>query len=163
MSGAAAIQFTGALGRDPELRFTPSGAAVCSLSVAVSERRLSSGGQWEDASVSWFTVTCWRQLAENVAASLRKGDRVTVTGSMIQRSYEKDDQKRYAWDVKADDIAASLKFAGASIRRAAREHEVAAEPEPWQPAAEPADEDAALAALEDAGLVQEPQLHAVGA
>lgn len=84
------IAFGGHLGGDPELRFTPNGVAVCDLRVATTPRR-EVAGQWEDKETLWFKVSCWRQLAEHVAASFKKGDRVVVTGRLLQQSYERGD------------------------------------------------------------------------
>lgn len=84
------ISFGGNLGGDPELRYTPNGVAVCDLRVAVTPRREVSG-QWEDKETLWFTVSCWRQLAEHAALSFKKGDKVVVTGRLLQHTYERSD------------------------------------------------------------------------
>lgn len=84
------ISFGGNLGGDPELRFTPNGVAVCDLRVATTPRR-EIAGEWQDKETLWFKVSCWRQLAEHVAASFKKGDRVIVSGRLLQHTYERGD------------------------------------------------------------------------
>lgn len=116
------IEIIGNVTRDPELRFTASGDAVCSFSVAWSQRRRNpQTGDWEDGDTSFFDCTAWRQLGENVAASISKGDRVIVSGYMKQRSYEdRDGNKRYAWDIQVDEVGPSLRWATAQIERTSR-------------------------------------------
>ena len=80
----------GRLGQDAEVRFTPAGKAVCELSVADNHRRKGSSGEWEDDGTTWYRVTLWEQDAED-AATLRKGDRVVVTGELRSRAFEKRD------------------------------------------------------------------------
>lgn len=107
-----AITITGNCTRDPELRFTPSGTAVANFGVAVNRRWQNRQTQeWEEA-VSFFDVTVWQQLAENVAESIQKGSRVIVTGRLDQRSWEtQDGDKRSKVEIVADDVAPSLKWA----------------------------------------------------
>lgn len=119
---AQQLTITGNLVGDPELKFTPNGAAVASLTVAVQDRYRDRSGEFKDGATTYFDVTAWRDLAEHCAASLSKGTRVVVTGSITSSSYEKEDgTKGYRWGVQADDVAASLRFAEATIRRAVRE------------------------------------------
>jgi single-strand DNA-binding protein len=126
MLGDAEIKFTGNLAADPDLRITPSGNSVCSFSVAVTPRKKAQDGSgWSDGAVSWFQVTCW-QHAENVAASLHKGDRVTVIGTVAQRSYDKDGVTVYTYDVTAEEVAASLRFASVEVKKAQRAPHLAA-------------------------------------
>ena len=80
----------GRLGQDADLRFTPAGKAVCELSIADNHRRKGSSGEWEDDGTTWYRVTLWEQDAED-AATLRKGDRVVVTGELRSRAFEKRD------------------------------------------------------------------------
>ncbi|HUV09722.1 MAG TPA: single-stranded DNA-binding protein [Acidimicrobiia bacterium] len=98
--------------RDPELRFTPNGHAVANFGVAVNRRWQNRQTQeWEEAT-SFFDVTCWQQLAENVAESIQKGARVIVTGRLDQRSWETDNgDKRSKVEIIADDVAPSLRWA----------------------------------------------------
>jgi single-strand DNA-binding protein len=84
------IALSGHLGGDPELRYTPNGVAVCDIRVATTPRR-QVGDDWQDRETQWFKVACWRQTAEHVAASFKKGDRVVVHGKLLQESYEKRD------------------------------------------------------------------------
>ena len=109
---------TGNATREPELRFTPSGQAVASFGVAVNRRWQNRQTQeWEEA-VSFFDVTCWAQLAENVAESVSKGTRVTVAGRLDQRSWEtQDGDKRSKVEIVADDVAISLRWATAEVMK----------------------------------------------
>jgi single-strand DNA-binding protein len=108
------ITLIGNLAADPELRFTPSGVAVCKLRMAQTPRD-KKGDTWEDGEPFWQDVTVWREMAENVAESLRRGDRVIVTGRLKQREYEAKDGggKRRATDLEADAIGPDLRYAEA--------------------------------------------------
>ncbi len=112
------VTISGNAGREPELRFTPSGQAVANFGVAVSRRwQNRQTNEWEEAT-SWIDVTCWGQLAENVAESVGRGTRVTVAGRLDQRSWETDQgEKRSKVEIVADDVAISLKWATASAQR----------------------------------------------
>src|ERR1041385_5986207 len=101
---------------DPELRFTPSGMATCTFGVAVNRRwQNRQTNEWEE-STSFFDVTAWQQLAENVTATVTKGTRVVVAGRLDQRTWEtKDGEKRSKVEIVADEIAPSLKYATASV------------------------------------------------
>jgi single-strand DNA-binding protein len=104
------ITIVGNLTRDPELRFTPNGAAVANFGVAVNNRK-KVGDNWED-NPSFFDVNCWRELAENAAESLTKGTRVIVTGKLVQRSWETNEgDKRSKVEIEADAIGPDLRFA----------------------------------------------------
>jgi single-strand DNA-binding protein len=102
--------------RDPELRFTPSGMAVATFGLAVNRRwQNRQTNEWEEA-VSFFDVTAWQQLAENVSESVQKGTRVVVAGRLDQRSWEtQDGEKRSKVEIVADEIAPSLRYATASV------------------------------------------------
>lgn len=115
------IELVGNLTRDPELRFTPSGAANASFGLAVNRRwRNQQTNDWEEQT-SFFDVVCWRDLAENVVESLTKGTRVVVTGRLEQRSWETDNgDKRSKVEVVADEVAPSLKWATAQVTRTER-------------------------------------------
>lgn len=107
--------------RDPELRFTPSGQAVASLGVAVNRRWQNKTTQEWEEQVSFIDVSCWAQLAENVASSIPKGTRVVVTGRLEQRSWETDQgEKRSKVQIVADDVAPSLRWATAEVHRIER-------------------------------------------
>ena len=112
------VTVTGNATREPELRFTPSGQAVANFGVAVNRRWQNRQTQeWEEA-VSFFDVTVWAQLAENVAETLAKGTRVTVTGRLDQRSWETPDgDKRSKVEIVADDVAVSLRWATAEVMK----------------------------------------------
>jgi single-strand DNA-binding protein len=104
--------------RDPELRFIPSGAAVANFGLAVNRRwKNQQTDEWEEE-VAFFDVTCWRDLAENVAESITKGARVIVTGRLTTRSWETDaGEKRTKVEVLADEVGPSLRWATAEVSR----------------------------------------------
>lgn len=106
------VVLTGNLIEDPELRFTPTGAAVCNFAVACSDRKFNKdSNEWEDGPTTFFRGSVWRRQAENVAESCRKGDRVVITGRLQQREYEdREGQKRTVMEVQADEVARSLLF-----------------------------------------------------
>lgn len=112
------IIVSGRLTRDPDLTVTASGASMCKLGLA-SGRRYQKNDEWQEET-SFFDITLWRELADNVAESLKKGDAVLVAGRMKQREYEKDGQKRTAWDLEVDDIAPSLRWATTVVNRTQR-------------------------------------------
>jgi single-strand DNA-binding protein len=110
------VQIVGNITRDPELRYTPNGASVANFSVAWNRRYERNGEQVEE--VSYFDVACWGTLAENVASSLAKGHRVVVSGQLEQRSWDTPDgQRRSKVEIKADDVAPSLRWASVEITR----------------------------------------------
>lgn len=111
--------FVGTIGRDPELRYTAGGRAVTNFSIACS-RRFQKDNEWQEVT-TWFNVTCWADLAEHVAQSLAKGNRVIVTGRIEIREYEKDGAKRTSVDIVADEIGPSLRWANCSVERVERE------------------------------------------
>ena len=107
------VTIVGNVTKDPELRFTAGGAAVASFSVAWNRK-----GRDEEDIVSFFDITCWRNLAENVAESVTKGSRVVIYGRLDQRSWENQEgQRRSKVEVVADDVAISLKWATAEVSR----------------------------------------------
>ncbi len=112
------VTVTGNATREPELRFTPSGQAVANFGVAVNRRWQNRQTQeWEEA-VSFFDITCWANLAENVAETVGKGTRVTITGRLDQRSWEtQEGDKRSKVEIVADDVAISLRWATAEVQR----------------------------------------------
>lgn len=110
------VTMTGNITRDPEIRFTNNGKSVTSFSIAVG-RRYQVNGEWQEQT-SFFNVSAWGQLGENVAASCGKGNRVTVTGRMDQREYQdKEGNKRQAFDITADEVGVSMKWATLAITR----------------------------------------------
>jgi single-strand DNA-binding protein len=111
-----ALTIAGNLGEDPELRYTPNGAAVCNFDVAVSHR-WNQDGEWKEQTL-WMRVQAWRQLAENIAETCMKGTRVVVTGRLNKREWEtREGDKRSAVEIVADDVAVSLKWATAKVER----------------------------------------------
>ena len=122
MSGDTQITIAGNLVEDPELRFTPQGQLVARFRVASVPRYFDkTANDWKDGEGLFLTVSIWRQQAENVCESLTRGTRVVVTGRLKQRSYEtKEGEKRTVFEVEADDVAASLKFASAKVTKVSR-------------------------------------------
>lgn len=120
MSGETRLTIAGNLVEDPELRITPSGDAVVNFRVASTPRTFSrDANEWRDGDSLFLRCTAWRALAEHVASSVRKGHRVVVTGSLVQRSYEDaEGVRKYLYEVKADDVAVSLAYATAVPERA---------------------------------------------
>jgi single-strand DNA-binding protein len=113
------VTLVGNLVDDPELRFTPSGVALAKLRFAVN-RRYQRNGEWQE-DTSFFTGTCWRDMAENVAESLTKGTRVVLNGRLEQRSWEtQDGDKRSVVEIQIDEIGPSLRWATASVTRTPR-------------------------------------------
>ncbi len=122
MAGDTIITVIGNLTADPELRFTPSGAAVANFTVASTPRRFDKNtNEWVDQEALFMRCTVWRQQAENVAESLQKGMRVVAYGRLQQRSYEtREGEKRTVIEMQVDEVAPSLLFATAKVNRIAR-------------------------------------------
>jgi single-strand DNA-binding protein len=118
------VTLVGNIVDDPELRFTPSGQAMARFRLAVSRRwQDRTSGEWQEES-SFFGCTCWREMAENVAESLKKGTRVIVSGRLQQRNWETPEgEKRSIIEVQVDDVGPSLRWATASVERNARKGE----------------------------------------
>ncbi len=111
------VTLVGNLTRDPELRFTNSGLATVRVGIAVNRRKQNAQGEWEE-NTSFFDAICWREMAENVAASLGKGSRVVVTGRLEQRTYEnREGNTVNVVEVIADEIGPSLRWASATVER----------------------------------------------
>lgn len=121
--GDTPITVVGNLVADPELRYTPSGAAVANFRVASTPRRFDSqSNQWVDGEALFLTCNVWRQAAENVANSLSKGDRVIVNGRLRQRSYEtREGEKRTVFEVETDEVGPSLRYATAQVVKTPRQ------------------------------------------
>ena len=122
MAGETVITLVGNLVDDPELRFTPSGAAVASFRLASTPRTYDrQSGDWKDGESLFLTCSVWRQAAENVAESLQKGMRVIVQGRLKQRSYEtREGEKRTVFEVDVDEVGPSLRSATAKVARTQR-------------------------------------------
>lgn len=114
----------GTCGREPELRFTGAGKGVCSFSVAVSRRwKPKDSDKWEEVT-TWYNVSCWDAMGENVAASVHKGTRVMITGVVEMRSYETSEgEKRQSLEIRPDEIGVSLRWARAEIEKVSRERD----------------------------------------
>jgi single-strand DNA-binding protein len=121
-AGDTVITLVGNLVDDPQLRFTPSGAAVANFRLASTPRFLDKQtNEWKDGDALFLTCNVWRQAAENVAESLTKGMRVIVQGRLRQRSYEtKEGEKRTVYEVEVDEVGPSLRNATAKVNRTAR-------------------------------------------
>jgi len=122
-NGAIPLTISGNLTAAPELRFTPSGVATARFTVASTPRRYDQqAGDWKDGEVTFIDCQAWRQLAENVAESFDKGDRITATGDLITERWEHEGEKRSRLRLVADDVAASTLYATVKITRARRQH-----------------------------------------
>ncbi|MBF6329788.1 single-stranded DNA-binding protein [Nocardia transvalensis] len=119
MSDKIQVTVAGNLTADPELVATPNGNYVTKFTVASTPRTYNQqSGQWQDGQTSFVNCQVWRDQAENVAESLHKGDRVVVTGAFNQRSWTDQENKRHTvWELQADDVAASMKFAQVKVNR----------------------------------------------
>jgi single-strand DNA-binding protein len=119
MAGETTITLVGNLTADPELRFTPSGAAVANFTVASTPRTFDrQTNEWKDGDAMFISCAVWRQAAENVAESLQKGMRVIVQGRLKSRSYEtREGEKRTVFEIDVDEIGPALKYATAKISR----------------------------------------------
>lgn len=116
------VTIVGNLTDDPELRYTPAGAAVATFNVAVNRRTRDESGQWKDGETSFFRCNVWRQQAENVAESLSKGTRVMVIGRLRQRSWETPEgQKRTVIEIEVESVGPSLEWAKASVSKTPRD------------------------------------------
>src|SRR5215510_4665058 len=121
-AGDVTITVIGNLTDDPELRFTPSGAAVAKFRVASTPRFLDrQTNEWKDGEPLFLQCNAWRQMAENVAESLQRGARVIVTGRLRQRTYEtREGEKRTVYELEVDEIGPSLRYATAKVQKMAR-------------------------------------------
>lgn len=121
MSNGNSVTVIGNITRDPELRFTPTGAANATFGLAVNRRwQNRQTSEWEEAT-SFFDVVCWRELADNVSESLQKGARVIVTGRLEQRSWEtQEGEKRSKIEIVADEVGPSLRWATAQVTKTDR-------------------------------------------
>jgi single-strand DNA-binding protein len=122
MAGDTVITVVGNLTADPELRFTSSGAAVASFTVASTPRTFDrQSGEWKDGEALFMRCSIWRQAAENVAESLTRGARVIVSGRLKQRSYDtREGEKRTVIELEVDEVGPSLRYATAKVNRVSR-------------------------------------------
>src|SRR3954451_9545500 len=123
MAGETVITVVGNLVDDPELRFTPSGAAVANFRIASTPRTFDrQTNEWKDGDALFLSCSVWRQAAENVAESLQRGMRVIVQGRLKQRSYEtREGEKRTVVELEVDEVGPSLAFATAKVTHASRQ------------------------------------------
>ncbi len=123
MAGETVITVIGNLTADPELRFTPSGAAVASFTVASTPRTFDrQTGEWKDGEALFLRCSIWRQAAENTAESLTRGMRVIVNGRLRQRSYEtREGEKRTVVEMEVDEVGPSLRYATAKVNKVTRQ------------------------------------------
>ena len=144
-AGDTTITMIGNLTNDPELRFTPSGAAVAKFTVASTPHYLDKAtNEWKDGDSLFLNCQIWRQAAENVAESLTRGMRVIVSGRLKQRSYEtKEGEKRTVFEVEVDEVGPSLRNATAKVTKTTRgassggfasASEVSSSEDPWSAA-----------------------------
>ena len=139
----------GRLTADPELRFTPSGAAVANLTIATNPRTFDKqAGEWKDGPTSFHRCSIWRDAAENVAESLTKGDAVVAVGVIAQREFTtKEGEKRQAWDVTLDAIGPDLRWQTAKVSKAQRGggggfgQQSAPQTDPWATPQQPANDE----------------------
>ena len=122
MAGETLITVVGNLTADPELRFTPSGAAVASFTIASTPRTFDrNSNEWKDGEALFLRCSIWRQAAENAAESLQRGMRVIASGRLKQRSYEtREGEKRTVIELDVEEIGPSLKYASAKVNRTQR-------------------------------------------
>ena len=122
MAGDTIITVIGNLTADPELRFTPSGAAVANFTVASTPRIFDrQTNEWKDGEALFLRCNIWREAAENVAESLTRGSRVIVSGRLKQRSFEtREGEKRTVVELEVDEIGPSLQYATAKVNKASR-------------------------------------------
>lgn len=122
MSGETQIVVIGNLTADPELRFTPAGAAVTNFTVASTPRMFDNkSGEWKDGEALFMRCNVWRQAAENAAETLTRGMRVMVSGYLKQRSFEtREGEKRTVIELEVDEVGPSLKYATAKVNKVGR-------------------------------------------
>ena len=122
MAGDTVITIIGNITGDPELRFTPSGAAVANFTVASTPRAFDrQSNEWKDGETLFMRCSVWRDAAENVAESLQRGTRVIVSGRLKSRSYEtKEGEKRTVIEMEVDEVGPSLRYATAKVNKTQR-------------------------------------------
>lgn len=123
MNGKVPMSITGNLTTDAELKFTPNGVAVINFTVASTPRVFNKEtSTWEDGNALFMRCRAWRDLAENIGESrLTKGTRVTVSGTLTQRNWEDDEQRKHTvYELDADEVAASMRFAQVAVKRITR-------------------------------------------
>ena len=119
MSGETVITIVGNLTADPELRWTQSGSPVASFTIASTPRSFDrQSAEWKDGETLFMRCTAWREMAENIAETLRKGSRTMVRGRLVQRSFEtREGDRRTVVELQADEVGVSLRYARAQVTR----------------------------------------------
>src|SRR3954464_6397150 len=122
MAGETVITIIGNLTNDPELRFTPSGAAVANFTVASTPRTFDrQSNEWKDGETLFMRCSVWREAAENVAESLTRGTRVIVSGRLRSRTYDtKEGEKRTVIELEVDEVGPSLRYATTKVSKTSR-------------------------------------------
>jgi single-strand DNA-binding protein len=122
MAGDTTLTIIGNLTNDPELRFTPSGAAVANFTVASTPRMFDrQSNEWKDGETLFMRCSVWRDAAENVAESLQRGSRVIVTGRLKSRTFDtKEGEKRTVMELEVDELGPSLRYATAKVNKTSR-------------------------------------------
>jgi single-strand DNA-binding protein len=122
MAGETVITIIGNLTNDPELRFTPSGAAVANFTVASTPRTFDrQSNEWKDGETLFLRCSVWREAAENVAESLQRGTRVIVSGRLRSRTYDtKEGEKRTVIELEVDEVGPSLRYATTKVSKTSR-------------------------------------------
>lgn len=122
MANDNTVTIIGNATREPEVRHTNGGMTIASFGVAINQRKKNEQGQWEDGDTSYFDVTCFRELAENVSESITKGTRVIVSGTLRQSSWETPEgDKRSKIEVIADEVGPSLRWATTNVTKMGRD------------------------------------------
>lgn len=142
MAGEPILTVVGNLTADPELRFTPAGAAVANFTVASTPRAFDrQSNEWKDGEALFLRCSLWKEAAENVTESLTKGTRVIVSGRLKQRSFEtREGEKRTVYELDVDEVGPSLRYATAKVTRGVRTDNGTSRPkppvseDPWGPA-----------------------------
>lgn len=128
---SAVVTVAGRLGKDPELRFSANGTAVVKMSVVSNDRR-KDGDQWVDANTTWWDVTAFKRLAENVAESLTKGSRVVIVGRLSQRTWETPEgEKCSRMELLADHVAVDLVWDPVTVKRGQPAGQPQQQDDPW--------------------------------
>lgn len=148
MAGETVITVIGNLTADPELKFTPSGHAVASFTIASTPRTFDrDSNSWKDGAALFLRCSIWRAAAENVAESLTRGMRVIAQGRLVQRSFEtKEGEKRTVMELQVDDIGPSIKMATAKVNKVTRDKPAQrgtewGDTDPWASSQAPAEQE----------------------
>lgn len=128
MSNDARVTLVGNITRDPDLKFLPSGLAVAEFGMACRESKKNASGGYDEVDASFFDISVWGQMAENVVESCPKGTRVVVTGTLKQETWEKDGQKRSKVKITADNVGPDLRWVTTQVAKNEQREGEAAKP-----------------------------------